>query len=132
MSRACNDLATVASEAGSWTATRPTSTRADRAVRSSRTGTLRSSRWLERRGYQVSYCTDYDLHEDENLLGGEALLVSAGHDEYWSAQMRRRLLEFVDRGGNVCFFAGDVACFEVHFAASGERSVLPEDGRQFA
>jgi hypothetical protein len=77
--------------------------------------------WLENRGYQVSYCTDYDLHDDERLLGNEALLVSAGHDEYWSAQMRRRMLEFVDRGGNVCFFAGDVACFEVQFAASGER-----------
>ena len=84
--------------------------------------------WLERRGYQVSYCTDYDLHEDEGLLGDDALLVSAGHDEYWSAQMRRRLLEFVDRGGNVCFFAGDVACFEVHFAASGERLFCPKMG----
>ena len=78
-------------------------------------------RWLEGRGYQVSYCTDFDLHYDDTLLGADALLISAGHDEYWSATMRRRLLEFVDRGGNVCFFAGDVACFEVEFAASGER-----------
>jgi hypothetical protein len=77
--------------------------------------------WLESRGYQVSYCTDFDLQYDETLLDRDALLVSAGHDEYWSAQMRRRLLEFVDRGGNVCFFAGDVACFEVEFAASGDR-----------
>ena len=77
--------------------------------------------WLERRGYEISYCTDYDLHEDESLLGNDALMLSAGHDEYWSAQMRRRLLEFVDRGGNVCFFAGDVACFEVQFASAGER-----------
>ena len=84
--------------------------------------------WLEARGYQVGYCTDYDLHEDEGLLGDDALLISAGHDEYWSAQMRRRLLEFVDRGGNVCFFAGDVACFEVHFAASGERLFCPKMG----
>ena len=36
-------------------------------------------------------------------------------------QMRRRILEFVDRGGNICFFAGDVACFEVELAASGDR-----------
>ena len=84
--------------------------------------------WLEARGYQVSYCTDYDLHDEQGLLGDDALLVSAGHDEYWSAQMRRRLLEFVDRGGNVCFFAGDVACFEVHFAASGERLFCPKMG----
>ena len=77
--------------------------------------------WLERSGYPVRYCTDFDLHYDDTLLADDALLLSAGHDEYWSSQMRRRILEFVDRGGNVCFFAGDVACFEVDFAAAGDR-----------
>ncbi|HEX9064507.1 MAG TPA: N,N-dimethylformamidase beta subunit family domain-containing protein, partial [Streptosporangiaceae bacterium] len=76
------------------------------------------ARWLERHGYEVSYCTDYELHEDENLLEPAGLLISAGHDEYWSQRMRRHLLEFTDRGGNVCFFAGDVACFEVEFSAT--------------
>ncbi len=77
--------------------------------------------WLERRGYALTYCTDSDLHDDETLLAGDALVLSAGHDEYWSSQMRRRILEFVDRGGNICFFAGDVACFEVEFGAAGDR-----------
>lgn len=77
--------------------------------------------WLEGNGYPVSYCTDFDLEYDEDLLARDALLLSAGHDEYWSARMRERLLSFVDRGGSVCFFAGDVACFEVRFAASGDR-----------
>ena len=77
--------------------------------------------WLESRGYSVSYCTDFDLHFDDALLDTDALVISAGHDEYWSAQMRRRVLEFLDRGGNMCFFAGDVACFEVEFSAAGDR-----------
>jgi hypothetical protein len=77
--------------------------------------------WLESRGYQLTYCTDFDLHYDAALLDQDALVLSAGHDEYWSSQMRRRILEFVDRGGNVCFFAGDVACFEVEFSAAGDR-----------
>jgi hypothetical protein len=77
--------------------------------------------WLESHGYQLTYCTDFDLHYDAALLGQDALLLSAGHDEYWSSQMRRQILEFVDRGGNVCFFAGDVACFEVEFSAAGDR-----------
>jgi hypothetical protein len=77
--------------------------------------------WLEGRGYSVTYCTDFDLHFDDTLLDTDALLVSGGHDEYWSAQMRRRVLDFVDRGRNMCFFAGDVACFEVEFSAAGDR-----------
>jgi hypothetical protein len=77
--------------------------------------------WLERRGYALTYCTDFDLHDDDALLSNDALMLSAGHDEYWSSQMRKRILEFVDRGGNVCFFAGDVACFEVEFGTKGER-----------
>ncbi len=77
--------------------------------------------WLESQGYSPSYCTDFDLDKDETLLDGVSLLVSAGHDEYWSATMRRRVLEFVDRGGNVAFFTGDTACFEIEVASSGDR-----------
>jgi hypothetical protein len=77
--------------------------------------------WLESQGYAPSYCTDFDLDADEQLLDGVTLLMSAGHDEYWSAPMRRRVLEFVDRGGNVAFFTGDTAGLEIEVAASGDR-----------
>jgi len=77
--------------------------------------------WLEGHGYRVGYCTDFDLHTEPGLLDNVTLLLSAGHDEYWSAEMRRRVLEFVDRGGNVGFFAGDMACFVIEIAESGER-----------
>jgi hypothetical protein len=87
--------------------------------------------WLESRGYQVSYCTDFDLEYDESLLDGAAastpgLLLSCGHDEYWSARGRARVLEFVDRGGSICFFAGDVACFQVSYSAAGDRLFCPK------
>ncbi|MGD0595604.1 MAG: N,N-dimethylformamidase beta subunit family domain-containing protein [Acidimicrobiales bacterium] len=77
--------------------------------------------WLEDHGYRTAYCTDFDLHADPSLLEGVTLLLSAGHDEYWSTDMRRRVLEFVDGGGNVCFFAGDVACFVVEISPAGDR-----------
>ncbi len=83
--------------------------------------------WLERRGYDVGL-----LHRlrpgrtTTALLAGDALLLAAGHDEYWSAQMRRRVLEFVDQGGSLCFFAGDVACFEVEFGSGGDRLFCPK------
>ena len=41
--------------------------------------------------------------------------------------MRDRVLSFVDRGGNVCFFTGDTACFEVEFSPVRRPAVLPED-----
>jgi N,N-dimethylformamidase beta subunit-like protein len=82
--------------------------------------------WLESRGYQVSYCTDFDLEYDESLLDGVGLLLSCGHDEYWSALGRQRVLEFVDRGGSMCFFAGDVACFGVSYSAAGDRLFCPK------
>jgi hypothetical protein len=90
------------------------------------------ARWLESRGYDVGYCTDFDLEYDDSLLGGASqpgapgLLLSAGHDEYWSANMRRKVLEFVDRGGSMCFFAGDVACFKIEYSANGDRLFCPK------
>ncbi len=77
--------------------------------------------WLETHGYRVGYCTDFDLHDDPKLLDGATLLLSAGHDEYWSTEMRSRVLEFVDGGGNVGFFAGDVACFVIELSPLGDR-----------
>src|SRR5256885_802600 len=45
--------------------------------------------WLERRRFEVDYCTDLDIHENlGNFLGAYRLLLSVGHDEYWSEAMR--------------------------------------------
>ena len=64
--------------------------------------------WLERQGYEVDYCTDLDLHREGGaLLAGRRLLVSAGHDEYWTAAMRDAVHGFVSAGGNVTFFGGN-------------------------
>jgi hypothetical protein len=77
--------------------------------------------WLEENGYQPAYCTDFDLHDDDGLLADATLLICSGHDEYWSAAMRRRVLEFVSAGGNVCFLAGDVAEWEIDIAPAQDR-----------
>jgi hypothetical protein len=73
--------------------------------------------WLERNGYDVDYCTDVDLHrEGVDLLAPHRLLVSAGHDEYWSDQMRGALEQFADGGGNLAFFSGNTCWWRVAFA----------------
>jgi hypothetical protein len=73
--------------------------------------------WLERTGYRVDYCTDVDVHDDEAALGAYALLLSVGHDEYWSEPMRRHVSRFVAAGGNVAFFSGNTCWFMVEFDA---------------
>ena len=72
--------------------------------------------WLDREGYDVDYCTDVDLHRDgDALLGPYPLLVSAGHDEYWSDAMRAALERHVAAGGNAAFFGGNTCWWRVVF-----------------
>ncbi len=73
-------------------------------------------RWLERRGYPVDYCTDWDLHQDRDLLAPYSLLLSTGHDEYWSDDMRAALDRHVMRGGNLAFFSGNISGYRIHFS----------------
>lgn len=70
--------------------------------------------WLERTGYAADYCTDADLHHDgDALLAPYRLLVSAGHDEYWSDAMRDAAEGHVARGGNAAFFGGNTCWWRV-------------------
>ncbi len=74
--------------------------------------------WLERSGYRVDFCTDLDLHADGGtgaLLAPYRLLLSFGHDEYWSDAMRTGVERYVAAGGNVGFFGGNTAWWQVTF-----------------
>jgi N,N-dimethylformamidase beta subunit-like protein len=73
-------------------------------------------RWLERRRFEVDYCTDLDIHENEgNFLNRYRLLLSIGHDEYWSEAMRRNVAAFIEEAsGNVAFFSGNICFWRVH------------------
>jgi hypothetical protein len=72
--------------------------------------------WLERAGYDADYCTDLDLHRyGADLLAPYRLLVSVGHDEYWSAEMRAAVDGYVAGGGNAAFFSGNTCWWRVVF-----------------
>jgi hypothetical protein len=51
--------------------------------------------WLEANDYRVDYATDWDLQVDPELLAPYALMLSVGHDEYWSDEMRARIEAFI-------------------------------------
>lgn len=71
--------------------------------------------WLEQNGYAIDYTTDLDLHTDPNLLEPYRLVLSVGHDEYWSKEMRDQAEAFIQNGGNFAFFSGDTCCWVVEF-----------------
>lgn len=69
--------------------------------------------WLESNGFATDYCTDLDLHDDAQLTDGYRLLLSAGHDEYWSAATRSHVTAFRDRGGNIANFGANTCWWRV-------------------
>lgn len=85
--------------------------------------------WLERAGYQVEFCTDLDLHADPGLLWSYRLLLSVGHDEYWSTEMRSSVERFVAAGGNVAFFSANTCWWRVHVTDDGTALVADTDHR---
>ena len=44
--------------------------------------------WMEHQGYDLSYISSVDLHEDPAQLLHHSAYLSLGHDEYWTKEMR--------------------------------------------
>ena len=64
----------------------------------------------EQLGLDVSYWTDIDLHERPELLASHHALVTLGHDEYWSLEMRNGAQTAVQQGLNIAFLGAN-ACY---------------------
>lgn len=85
-------------------------------------------RWLLRHGYAPEFCTDLDLHEDPDLCRRYRLLLSVGHDEYWSETVRNRVEDFVTGGGNVAFFGANICWWRIHVVDGGSAIVCHQGG----
>ncbi|MGZ3599858.1 MAG: DUF4082 domain-containing protein [Ktedonobacterales bacterium] len=64
-------------------------------------------RWLEANGYNVSYISSVDTERAPSLLLNHKVILSSGHDEYWSAGERTALTNARDAGVNLAFFTGN-------------------------
>jgi hypothetical protein len=89
-------------------------------------------RWLARAGYAADVCTDLDIHADPGLLRGRRLLVSSGHDEYWSEATRDAVEDFAADGGNLAFFGANLCWWRIHLVAGGAAMVCHQGGPQGA
>jgi hypothetical protein len=83
--------------------------------------------WLERERYAYECCTDLELHDGSVDLRGYRAIVSFGHHEYWTQEMRTRIDAFVAAGGNVAFFGGNTCWFRAEY--DPERRALRRAGR---
>jgi hypothetical protein len=82
-------------------------------------------RWLEREGYNVSYVADTDAHADTRYLAGRRVLISAGHDEYWSKEMRDSWEAARDQGYALAFFGGNAVYWQVRYEPSASGGANP-------
>lgn len=85
-------------------------------------------RWLLRNGYEPEFCTDFDIHADPRLCGRYSLLLSAGHDEYWSERTRDHVEAFIASGGNAAFFGANLCWWRIHYADGGRAMVCHQGG----
>ena len=90
-------------------------------------------RWLARQQIPVEWCLATDIHRDQlehtNLLRNYNLVVSVGHDEYWSAEMRENVEGFVQAGGNAAFFSGNVCWWQIRFDPDVKTQTCYKDAR---
>jgi Domain of unknown function (DUF4082)/Bacterial Ig-like domain len=64
-------------------------------------------RWLEANGYDLSYFAGVDVERSSTLLSNHRVLLSVGHDEYWSAGQRAAVETARNNGVNLAFFSGN-------------------------
>ncbi len=64
-------------------------------------------KFLEQNGYDVSYSTDLDSDRRGALIKQHKVMLTAGHDEYWSGTQRANVQAARDAGVNMAFFAGN-------------------------
>ncbi|MEU2985270.1 N,N-dimethylformamidase beta subunit family domain-containing protein [Micromonospora aurantiaca] len=85
-------------------------------------------RWLERNLYDVSYATSFDLHSGRLDPARYRGLVFCGHDEYWSAEMRRATEVGLDGGTSLAFLGANSVYWHarVRAAADGRPERLVE------
>jgi hypothetical protein len=80
-------------------------------------------RWAEANGFTLDYAINSDLERHPEILDQYKLMLSVGHDEYWSWGMRDAVEGFIERSGNVAFFSGNTIYWQVRYEDDGQTMV---------
>lgn len=74
--------------------------------------------WMEQHGYDVTYCSNSDVHRDPRCVTRAKAFLSVGHDEYWSREQYDHVLAAVRAGVNVAFLSGNTCYCVTPFSPS--------------
>jgi len=75
-------------------------------------------RFLESKGYNVTYVTSVDTQTNPNLMKNRKVFLSNYHDEYWAAPMRDHLINFINQGKHAAFFGANNIYWQIRFENS--------------
>ena len=73
--------------------------------------------WLEKHGYDVTYCSNSDLLSAERGNRCKAFL-SVGHDEYWDVRQYESVKVMIEHGVSALFLSGNSVCWVSPFRPS--------------
>lgn len=62
--------------------------------------------WMEQHGYDVTYCSNSDCLQAENILRCKSF-ISVGHDEYWDVRQYDAVRASIDAGVNALWLCGN-------------------------
>jgi len=80
-------------------------------------------RYLERGGYDVSYQTDLDTDRNPGSLLLHRLVMTAGHDEYWTKGIRDGFERARDHGVNLAFIGANIGFWQIRYEDAGRTIV---------
>jgi hypothetical protein len=87
-------------------------------------------RWLRAQHLACDFYTDLDLHCGTDLnLADYRCMLSVGHHEYWSQEMRDHVARFISGGGNHAVFSGNTCYRPIDFGQPTEQGELTEINR---
>ncbi len=81
---------------------------------------IQAIHFFEKYGYDVTYATSIDIDRDASILKGHRAFISAGHDEYWTRQMRLNVEQARDNGLNLAFLGGNDVYWQARLEADSD------------
>jgi hypothetical protein len=84
---------------------------------------MRFLEWCHKRNIVVDVCSSIDIHAGTVDLNKYNLMVSIGHDEYWSKETRDNVEGFFQKGGHVCFLGANTCFWQVRFDRNGRQMI---------